>query len=539
MHEYQCVFCQSKMAGFLFFLSILLIGAAVVTVGFPVDNIADSDNLREELCPRTIDLGTEYIRVRRQRDTMMAEDLQLHENSPFFAAPYPASYCADQVLSRISTGRQLILVKVRVQDHLCRPRQSKQFAFTSHIRTTQGEELAAISDASVSDLRRTQIACHGWGTQERGLQETFHFQRQGEPESRSSSHDGVYGVLLSRDTTRPGKEDERRVSNDDRVWLRLEHHDASSGIATNLLTTHVDIPDDNQRSLSSAGEKQKDKLQHISPLCQMNAYMLKSIGSVDVLECSVNITLDTPTLNKLLRNQQSHDMAMKNSSRQAEKASSIRCDPHCMGDGSQCVDTGVCNCQAGFTGPLCTVPIDTHGKCGLGHMSLTPTTPLGGHYPGQRLVSRGVMCMDDPVYKSKSTVLLYLTIKAITSTCKVLPSALIEIWQADTSGIYTPGCSSLLKTNTKGEASVKSVRPASVHGLPRMLHIRVRNSTSIPTVLSTRLYFMGDPLRSNAQAMQTCGAECHTTDPRLSMICFFWGSDREMKCSVTVVLKGV
>jgi len=102
-----------------------------------------------------------------------------------------------------------------------------------------------------------------------------------------------------------------------------------------------------------------------------------------------------------------------------------------------------------------------------------------------------------------------------------LPGALIEVWQANTQGLYDtskPGnfteltkfhLRGMMYTNEKGQYAIETIMPGrypippnltgleKYAGLTRPAHIHFRVMESLHVPLTTQLYFKGDPFLAN------------------------------------------
>ena len=57
--------------------------------------------------------------------------------------------------------------------------------------------------------------------------------------------------------------------------------------------------------------------------------------------------------------------------------------------------------------------------------------------------------------------------------CKPVPSALVQLWQANRRGVYVRALSATVVTNGVGRFRYESPRPTSYEGLPPHIHVRV------------------------------------------------------------------
>ena len=117
---------------------------------------------------------------------------------------------------------------------------------------------------------------------------------------------------------------------------------------------------------------------------------------------------------------------------------------------------------------------------------------------------------------------LTLTGTVLSSDCQTpIPGALIEVWQANTAGLYdtqTPGnftevttfhLRGMLYANEKGQYEIETIVPGrypippnlpgleKYAGLTRPAHIHFRVMDSLHVPLTTQLYFKGDPFIAN------------------------------------------
>ena len=117
---------------------------------------------------------------------------------------------------------------------------------------------------------------------------------------------------------------------------------------------------------------------------------------------------------------------------------------------------------------------------------------------------------------------LVLSGTVFSSDCRTpLPGTLIEVWQANTAGLYdtsTPGnftetttfpLRGMLQTNDKGQYEIETIVPGrypippnlpgleKYAGLTRPAHVHFRVMESLHVPLTTQLYFKGDPFLAN------------------------------------------
>ena len=117
---------------------------------------------------------------------------------------------------------------------------------------------------------------------------------------------------------------------------------------------------------------------------------------------------------------------------------------------------------------------------------------------------------------------LTVTGTVFSSDCQTpLPSALIEVWQANTAGLYDTGkpgnfteiaqfhLRGMMYTNEKGQYAIETIMPGrypippnlpgleKYAGLTRPAHIHFRVMESLHVPLTTQLYFKGDPFLAN------------------------------------------
>ena len=113
---------------------------------------------------------------------------------------------------------------------------------------------------------------------------------------------------------------------------------------------------------------------------------------------------------------------------------------------------------------------------------------------------------------------LVLTGTVFSADCRTpLPGALVEVWQANSAGLYDtnkPGnftetttfhLRGMLQTNEKGQYEIETIMPGrypvppnlpgleKYAGLTRPAHIHFRVMESLHVPLTTQLYFKGDP----------------------------------------------
>lgn len=130
------------------------------------------------------------------------------------------------------------------------------------------------------------------------------------------------------------------------------------------------------------------------------------------------------------------------------------------------------------------------------------TKLAGPDEPGERLILTG-------------------TVYGSGDCSRPLPNALIEVWQANSAGLYdtnTPGnfteastfhLRGMMYTNEKGQYEIETVMPGrypvppglvgleQYGGLTRPAHIHFRVTESVHVPLTTQLYFKGDPYIAN------------------------------------------
>jgi len=82
-----------------------------------------------------------------------------------------------------------------------------------------------------------------------------------------------------------------------------------------------------------------------------------------------------------------------------------------------------------------------------------------------------------------------------SSDCSMpVPHATIDIWHCNTHGVYDNDgyrCRGLVKTDSRGEYTFKTIFPPSYGSRPRHIHFKVR-ATGFQE-LTSQIYFKGDP----------------------------------------------
>lgn len=82
----------------------------------------------------------------------------------------------------------------------------------------------------------------------------------------------------------------------------------------------------------------------------------------------------------------------------------------------------------------------------------------------------------------------------LTRGCNPVPNALIEVWQADASGAYDNAGFRLrghLFTDGEGRFRLRTIVPGGYIGRTRHIHVKVQPSGG--RILTTQLYFPGEP----------------------------------------------
>jgi len=99
-----------------------------------------------------------------------------------------------------------------------------------------------------------------------------------------------------------------------------------------------------------------------------------------------------------------------------------------------------------------------------------------------------------------------------------IEDALIEVWQTDASGSYYYKDAGYrlrgqMKTDEKGRFAFRSIRPGRYQIMSgfRPAHIHIKVSHPNYTVLTTQIYFQGDPYLWPNDA---CGSGCRSNDPK-------------------------
>lgn len=143
----------------------------------------------------------------------------------------------------------------------------------------------------------------------------------------------------------------------------------------------------------------------------------------------------------------------------------------------------------------------------------TPRETAGPFYPLKLPLDKDndLTFVNRPSQKALGEV-IFIQGRVRDESCQPVAGALVEIWQACTTGKYNhPGDSNSAAldphfqywgkttTNSKGEYGFKTVKPGSypVHWLwtrPPHIHFTVRSRSHLP--LTTQMYFAGNPLNA-------------------------------------------
>jgi protocatechuate 3,4-dioxygenase beta subunit len=93
---------------------------------------------------------------------------------------------------------------------------------------------------------------------------------------------------------------------------------------------------------------------------------------------------------------------------------------------------------------------------------------------------------------------IVLTGKVLSTNDRSIPNALVDFWQADASGNYDTSGFKLRGhqfTNDRGQYALETIIPGGYSGRTRHIHVRVQPPNG--NVLTTQLFFPGEPLNQS------------------------------------------
>lgn len=132
-------------------------------------------------------------------------------------------------------------------------------------------------------------------------------------------------------------------------------------------------------------------------------------------------------------------------------------------------------------------PLHLTPTCGDDH-AMTPASTEGPFYRPQSPLRR------DLTAGEPASVRLRIGGHVVDRSCRPIPDAIVELWQADDNGHYDNAGHRLRghqRTDAKGRWSFTTIIPGRYTGRTRHIHFKVQRAGG--RVLTTQLFFPGEP----------------------------------------------